>query len=81
MKKIFHIILNVNSNHWDYHLSKKYAVNIQCNCLMCCRPPFDVQCLIRLVQIMKDRPITWRNTVSPICKNFIQQLCKIHWKG
>jgi len=29
---------------------------------------------MHLVQMMKDQPIMWPNTVSPVCGNFLQQL-------
>lgn len=44
--------------------------------LLCGRPPFDTKCLMHLVQMMKDQPITWPNTVSPVCQNFLEQLLK-----
>lgn len=42
--------------------------------LLCGKPPFDTQCLMHLVQMMKDQPIMWPNTVSSICRNFLEQL-------
>lgn len=29
---------------------------------------------MHLVQMMKEQPIAWPNTVSPICQNFLEQL-------
>lgn len=31
---------------------------------------------MHLVQMMKEQPIVWPNTVSPICQNFLEQLLK-----
>lgn len=31
---------------------------------------------MHLVQMMKDQPIIWPNTVSVVCQNFLEQLLK-----
>lgn len=31
---------------------------------------------MHLVQMMKDQPIIWPNTVSSVCQNFLEQLLK-----
>lgn len=42
---------------------------------------------MHLVQMMKDQPIVWPNTVSPVCRNFLEQLLqknplrRLTWPG
>ncbi|CAH1721638.1 serine/threonine-protein kinase fused isoform X2 [Aphis gossypii] len=55
--------------------------------LLCGKPPFDTKCLMHLVQMMKDQPIIWPNTVSAVCQNFLEQLLqknplqRLTWPG
>ncbi|XP_022168998.1 serine/threonine-protein kinase fused isoform X4 [Myzus persicae] len=55
--------------------------------LLCGKPPFDTKCLMHLVQMMKDQPIVWPDTVSVVCQNFLEQLLqknplqRLTWPG
>lgn len=55
--------------------------------LLCGKPPFDTKCLMHLVQMMKDQPIVWPDTVSAVCQNFLEQLLqknplqRLTWPG
>lgn len=55
--------------------------------LLCGKPPFDTKCLMHLVQMMKDQPIIWPDTVSAVCRNFLEQLLqknplqRLTWPG
>lgn len=55
--------------------------------LLCGKPPFDTKCLMHLVQMMKDQPIIWPDTVSAVCQNFLEQLLqknplqRLTWPG
>lgn len=74
----------IYNNYINYYFRSLGCITYH---LLCGKPPFDTNCLMHLVQMMKDHPISWPNTVSPICHNFLEQLLqknplrRLTWPG